>query len=75
VFKIFKERWNKLSPDGQWWVIIFLVSIEAALFYRFFIPIDIKMEYGKSFTHVVNLLIHYAVLFPILGQFFICKGK
>lgn len=72
--KRLKVSWDKCSLKMKQWIIIFLVSIEAALFFRFIIPMELKMDYGKSMVHLVNLFIHWIIFIPILNKFFI-KGE
>ena len=64
-----KQIWNKLGTDIKQWMILFLVSIEASLFYRFLIPIETKSEYGTSVVHIINLLVHWLIFIPILNRF------
>mgnify|MGYP000867583181 CR=1 FL=1 len=69
-----KQIWDKFSPNTKQWIIVFLVGMEAALFYRFLIPIEIKLEYGKRLVHIVNLLVHWMIFIPVLNKLLL-KGK
>lgn len=52
----------------------FLGINRSCIIFRFIIPMELKMDYGKSMVHLVNLFIHWIIFIPILNNFFI-KGK
>ena len=70
-----KKLWGKCSLELKQWIILCLVGVEAALFYRFIIPIELKEIYGKHFVHIVNLSAHWIIFVPILSKLLNIRGK
>lgn len=72
---VIKKFWDKCSLYSKQLIIMFLITIEASLFFRLFIPIEVKEMYGKNFVHVMNLTMHWIILCPVLCKLLNIRGK